>query len=229
MNLLVTAFGSFGGRELNASSLVLAGLRKSFPGIRTRVLPVDAVIAPSRLIQAIRLIQPDALIMLGEAGGSREIRLETTAWNELDFRIPDIAGRQYTPRPIRREAPVSLPSTLPLGEIHKRLVSLGHPVTVSEDPGRYLCNQIFFRALDHLAQSGIAIPVGFIHLPLGSATIRPRAQWPRSAMWFGCWRHPGNASIYKLFLIVCVRETSVFYHPCNSVPSHFLRPHRCRR
>jgi pyroglutamyl-peptidase len=92
--------------------------------------------------------------------------LETTAWNELDFRIPDIAGRQYTARPIRRDAPVSLPSTLPLTEIHERLVSLGHPVTFSQDPGRYLCNQVFFRAMDHLAQNGLAIPAGFIHLPL---------------------------------------------------------------
>ncbi len=166
MNLLVTAFGPFGGRELNASSLALEGLRKSFPRLRTRVLPVDAVIAPSRLIQAIRLIQADALIMLGEAGGSTGIRLETTAWNELDFRIPDIAGRKYSSRPIRRAAPASLSSTLPLVEIHERLVSLGHPVTFSQDPGRYLCNQIFFRAMDHLAQNGIAIPAGFIHLPL---------------------------------------------------------------
>ncbi|MFM2197092.1 MAG: pyrrolidone-carboxylate peptidase [Verrucomicrobiota bacterium] len=166
MKLLVTAFGPFGGRELNASSLALAGLRKSFPGLRTRVLPVDAVIAPSRLIQAIRLIQPDALLMLGEAGGSREIRLETTAWNELDFRIPDIAGRQYIARPIRRGAPVSLSSTLPLTEIHERLFSQGHPVTFSEDPGRYLCNQVFFRAMNHLAQNHISIPAGFIHLPL---------------------------------------------------------------
>lgn len=168
MRLLVTAFGPFGGRELNASSLALAGLRKSFPGLRTRVLPVDAVIAPSRLKQAIRKIRPDALLMLGEAGGSTGIRLETTAWNELDFRIPDIAGRQYTARPIRRDAPVSLPSTLPLAEIHERLVSQGHPVTFSGDPGRYLCNQIFFRAMDHLAQNNIAIPAGFIHLPLES-------------------------------------------------------------
>ncbi len=168
MNVLVTAFGPFGGRELNASSLALAGLRKSFPGLHTRILPVDAVIAPSRLIQAIRLIQPDALIMLGEAGGSTDIRLETTAWNELDFRIPDIAGRQYSSRPIRGESPASLPSTLPLREIYDRLVSVGHPVTFSEDPGRYLCNLLFFRAMDHLAENSLNIPAGFIHLPLES-------------------------------------------------------------
>lgn len=166
MEILVTAFGPFGGRMHNASSLALAALRKTCPDLSTRVLPVDAVIAPSRLISAIRKIQPDALLMLGEAGGSTGIRLETTAWNELDFRIPDIAGRQYTSRPIRPGAPISLPSTLPLADIHDRLISLDHPVGFSNDPGRYLCNQIFFRALIHLAQSSIAIPAGFIHLPL---------------------------------------------------------------
>jgi len=166
MKILVTAFGPFGGRTENASSLALAGLRKVFPGIRTRILPVDAVIAPSRLKQAIRTIRPDAIVMLGEAGGSREIRLETTAWNELDFCIPDIAGRQYASRPIREKARCSLPSTLPLGAIHDRLNSTGHPVSFSDDPGRYLCNQVFFCALDHLADSGMSIPAGFIHLPL---------------------------------------------------------------
>lgn len=175
MKLLVTAFGPFGGRELNASSLALAGLRKSFPGIHSRILPVDAVIAPSRLISAIRRIKPHALLMLGEAGGSREIRLESTAWNELDFRIPDIAGRQYAPRPIRRAAPVSLPSTLPLAEIYARIAAHGHPVTFSDDPGRYLCNLLFFRALHELAQDGSAIPAGFIHLPLERDYPTPRA------------------------------------------------------
>jgi pyroglutamyl-peptidase len=175
MKILATAFGPFGGRKENASSLALAGLRKVFPEIRTRILPVDAVVAPSRLKQAIRLIQPDVLLMLGEAGGSKEIRLETTAWNELDFRIPDIAGRQYASRAIRADAAHSLPSTLPLREIHARLNSMGHPVSFSGDPGRYLCNQVFFCALDHLGHSGIAIPAGFIHLPLESDYPTTRA------------------------------------------------------
>ena len=175
MKILVTAFGPFGGRELNASSLALAGLRKSFPGLHTRVLPVDAVIAPSRLNQAIRQILPDAVLMLGEAGGSHEIRLESTAWNELDFRIPDNAGRRYSRRPIRSDAPISLPSTLPLREIHDRLVSLGLPVAFSRDPGRYLCNLLFFRALHELPRLGLRIPAGFIHLPLESDLPTERA------------------------------------------------------
>ncbi|QTN33188.1 pyroglutamyl-peptidase I [Akkermansiaceae bacterium] len=166
MPVLVTAFGPFGGRERNASMLALMELRKMMPEIRTRILPVDAVLAPSRLRQALREIRPDALIMLGEAAGSDAIRLEGTAWNEKDFRIPDIAGRMPTGVPIRPGAPASMPSTLPLREIHQCLADAGQPVTHSQDPGRYLCNQLFFSAMDFLKTNALRIPAGFIHLPL---------------------------------------------------------------
>ncbi len=169
MKILVTAFGPFAGRAENASSLALCELRKAFPGeIHTRTLPVDSVIAPARLKQALRRLRPDALIMLGEAAGSLEIRLETTAWNELDFRIPDVAGRQPLSRPIFQNAPSALHSTLDLEKFHQLLTARGHPVSLSDDPGRYLCNQLFYaarRAVDALA---ICCPAGFIHLPLAN-------------------------------------------------------------
>ena len=168
MPILVTAFGPFGGRAWNASSLVLHELRKTVPGIRTRILPVDSVIAPARLRQAILRIRPSALIMLGEAKGSSTIRLETTAWNMKDFKIPDIAGRKPEGVAIRTGAADSMASTLPLAEIRAHLEDKGHGVSFSDDPGRYLCNQLFFSAMDFLGENAIPIPAGFIHLPLES-------------------------------------------------------------
>ena len=104
--------------------------------------------------------------MLGEAAGSTTIRLETTAWNLKDFNIPDIAGRKPSGIPIRTGAAESMTATLPFREIHEHLTSLGHPVSCSDDPGRYLCNQLFFSALDFLEENTVNIPAGFIHLPL---------------------------------------------------------------
>lgn len=166
MKILVTAFGPFDGRSENASSLALRELIRAFPKIRTRILPVDSVIAPARLRQALRLIQPDALILLGEAAGSEKIRLETCAWNELDFTIPDLAGRQPRASPIHPGSPTMRRSTLPLKKIHARLTSHGHDVSLSDDPGRYLCNQLFYTALEFLEIHAIPCPAGFIHLPL---------------------------------------------------------------
>lgn len=166
MKVLITAFGPFDGRQENASSLALRIVTERFPTVRFRILPVDLVVAPARLLHALRAVQPDRLVMLGEAAGSRHIRLETTAWNEMDFRIPDIAGRLPDRQVVREGARPSLPATLPLGEMHARLQESGHAVELSNDPGRYLCNQIFFTALHDLAARGVACPAGFVHLPL---------------------------------------------------------------
>ena len=161
MKILVTAFGPFDGRLENASSLALGGLKQAFPDLHTRILPVDSVIAPARLKQALRHLRPDVLVMLGEAAGSRQVRLEEIAWNELDFKIPDIAGRQPTRRPIRAGASPMLHATLPCKRIHKRLLAEGHDAVLSADPGRYLCNQVFYAALDYLGKRGRALPSRF--------------------------------------------------------------------
>lgn len=166
MKLLVTAFGPFGGRSQNASSLALAGLKRRQPWLNTRILPVDSVIAPLRMNQALRDLEPDAAILLGEAGNSSSIRLETTAWNELDFRIPDMAGRQPQGERVVEHAPDFLRSSLPFETIHRELISANHPVSMSEDPGRYLCNQILFHTLNALARIPRPMVAGFIHLPL---------------------------------------------------------------
>ena len=175
MKILVTAFGPFDGRPENASSLALRELKKFISGIHTRILPVDSVIAPARLKQALGLLRPDVLIMLGEAAGSQKIRLETTAWNSLDFSIPDVVGRQPMNRLIRPASPVSLGSTLPLEKFHALLTAHSHEVTFSDDPGRYLCNQLFFTALDFLRERPIPCAAGFIHLPLAGDYPTSRA------------------------------------------------------
>jgi pyroglutamyl-peptidase len=168
MKILVTAFGPFAGRAENASSLAVHGLKRRFPDLRTRIFPVDSVIAPSRLKQALKTIRPDALVMLGEAAGSRYLRLETTAWNEMDFAIPDIAGRQPRSQAIHAGGPESLKATLPILEIHSVLAKTGHRISQSHDAGRYLCNQLFYTALQWLKTRDLACQAGFIHLPLSA-------------------------------------------------------------
>jgi len=173
--ILVTAFGPFDGRLENASSLALKELKRSLPEIRTRVLPVDSVLAPSRMKQALAAIRPRALVMLGEAAGSLAIRLESTAWNQLDFRIPDIAGRQPQGREIRPGGPATLESTLPLARWQQRLAGEGQTVELSSDPGRYLCNQVFYVARDWIERGGRECRAGFIHLPLAASYPTERA------------------------------------------------------
>ncbi len=175
MKILVTAFGPFGGRSRNASSLALAGLKQRRPRLNTRVFPVDMVLAPLRLGMALREVRPDVVLLLGEAAGSRTIRLERRAWNELDFRIPDIAGRKPEARPIHASAPPALESTLPFDDIRSLLRETGHAVSLSDDAGRYLCNQLLFHCLWLIARGRLPVRAGFIHLPLESDLPASRA------------------------------------------------------
>lgn len=166
--MLVTAFGPFDGRQENASSLALAALKRLRPEIHTRVFPVDSVLAPARLRTALRTLRPRTLILLGEAAGSSEIRLEMKAWNELDFMIPDNAGRQPRGRLIEDDGPADYSATLPFVQLLPDLKVAGHPVRLSEDPGRYLCNQLFYTARHFIETRGLDCRAGFIHLPLAA-------------------------------------------------------------
>lgn len=168
--LLITAFGPFGGRKLNASSLALGEMKQTDRSFRYRILPVDQMEAPRRLADAVRKVSPRALLLLGEAAKAQCIRLETKAWNKLDFPIPDISGRQPQARPIDRAAPAKLSTTMDVRSLQRALTQAGHPVELSEDPGRYLCNQIYFTAL-HRA----GVPAIFVHLPLEERLATARA------------------------------------------------------
>lgn len=175
MKILVTAFGPFDGRSQNASSLALARLKQSHPRINTRILPVDSVLGPARLLRALKQVRPDALVMLGEAAGSTSIRLETTAWNQLDFSIPDAAGRQPRGVPIDPAGNDFLPATLPLESMQAELTLAGHDVMLSHDAGRYLCNQVMYQSLAWLSKQESSCVAGFIHLPLASHYTTVRA------------------------------------------------------
>jgi pyroglutamyl-peptidase len=168
MKVLVTAFGPFAGRAQNASSLALGGLKARFEWLNTRVLPVDGQRAPQRMSAALRQLQPDVVIMLGEACGATTLRLETTAWNELDFTLPDRAGRQPRGQRIVAAAPASLPATMPWELLHAELCAAGFPASCSTDAGRYLCNQLMFHTLHHLSKHSPNTAAGFIHLPLAA-------------------------------------------------------------
>jgi pyrrolidone-carboxylate peptidase len=55
------------------------------------------------------------------------------------------------------------------------LTVMSHEVGFSDDAGRYLCNQLFFTALDFLRLQSIACSAGFIHLPLANDYPTTRA------------------------------------------------------
>jgi pyroglutamyl-peptidase len=165
--ILVSAFEPFGGRGKNASAEALAQLAcESFEmaDIRTTLLPVETEKAFAQLRVELERIQPDILLCLGEAKRDA-LCLETTGYNERRFSIPDNAGHTLDGTPINSAGPASYPSTLPLDQMLQAVGPMNIPVCLSDDPGRYLCNEVLYSALDYVATHNLPVRVGFIHIP----------------------------------------------------------------
>lgn len=166
--ILLTAFEPFGGRHKNASAEALALFRDqaAMPNmsIEIQLLPVESGRAPQMLCRIIDESLPDIVLCLGEAKRDA-LCIETTGYNERQFTIPDNAGNRFERSPIRQDRPDSLKVTLDVGELLQAIEAAGVPVRISDDPGRYLCNEVLFSLLNHLAERRLPIRAGFIHVP----------------------------------------------------------------
>lgn len=77
-----------------------------------------------------------------------------------------IAGWQPQDEPIDTSLPLDQPliCDLPLRRACEELCSEGHDVSVSVDPGRFVCNYTFFASMQRAAQHDACWSV-FVHVP----------------------------------------------------------------
>lgn len=100
------------------------------------------------------------------------ISLETVAQNWVDIGQSSYnCGTIVSGRRLDRDAPSRLPSMLPIKFIFKRLKEKDFPVRISNDAGKFGCNQIFFYMMVYLENNHISIPAGFIHVPAASLSL----------------------------------------------------------
>lgn len=168
MKLLLTGFEPFGGQAVNPSERVIKALTtQQFAGIdlQTAILPVDHERGPAALLAAYESTQPDAVICLVEAGRRMRISIERVAINLLDYRLPDNAGRQIVDEPIAPDGPAAYFCTLPARALHQAMLDGGVPAELSLSAGAFLCNQVTYTLLHHLATTRRRCRAGFIHLP----------------------------------------------------------------
>ena len=143
---LVTGFEPFDGARLNPSweaVRLLPGEPALAHGaliVHRERLPVTFEGARGRVRELIAALRPDVVVLVGLDAGARAVRLETTARNLAEARIPDNAGRR--PR------------------------GAGHAVEVSDDAGGYVCNATLYAALEALEAGGrTGVLTGFVHVP----------------------------------------------------------------
>jgi pyroglutamyl-peptidase len=185
--LLITGFGPFPGTRSNPSgplALQLAHRRRpAFGDTRciAHVFPTSYAAVERELPELITRHRPHAIVMFGLAPGSRNVRIETQAHNAISRLIPDMDGVVPRRRAIRPGASARLAGRAPMIRLLAEARLAGVKAVVSRNAGRYLCNYLYWRAIEATAESDDSHLVVFIHIPKVRSTLLP---------WFRVFRNP---------------------------------------
>jgi pyroglutamyl-peptidase len=181
--ILITGFGPFPGAPGNPTMTIVRHLarlpRGKAAGIEkiTRLLPTEW-----RMLEAfaadIRALKPDAVLMFGLAGRRRKITPEARALNRAGPLRLDAAGKVPPSRLLNEGNHQIRNGSIDPVRMSVVLRRAGLPATTSRDAGDYLCNALFWTALD----SGV--PAIFVHVPRPRRRTLPkdRPKRPRPDM-----------------------------------------------
>lgn len=167
MNVLVTGFDAFGNQNINPTEKIVSALPKSINDhtIHTLVLPTVQYTSIELLMKQIKLISPDVILMLGQAGGIKGFHIERVAINLDDFRIADNQNNEPIDTPIYTDGASAYFSTLPIKRIVQELNASGFDASISNSAGTFVCNHVFYGCAYHTHKMNKKMRYGFIHVP----------------------------------------------------------------
>jgi pyroglutamyl-peptidase len=139
-------------------------------------LPCAYDASVQELIQAIETLRPEAILMTGQAARRGLISVERFARNLDDAAAPDNLGVLRTAATILEGAPERLKAGAPVEAIAGAIRGTGIPARVSINAGGFVCNHLYFGALQYLRDTRKATPAVFVHLP-----ATPRQQPPAAS------------------------------------------------
>lgn len=181
--VLITGFGPFPGVPFNPTAQLaaeLAAVRR--PGLE-RVVRIAHVFETSyaavdRALPALLAeVRPDIILLFGLATRTPYVRIETQALNRRSALFADVRGCHPTNVAITPHAPIAVRSNAP----HQRLAIAARqarvPARLSRNAGAYLCNYVYWRALE---LTGAEPLVQFVHVP--AVRCAPCGIGPRRSM-----------------------------------------------
>ncbi|EQC41652.1 hypothetical protein SDRG_01610 [Saprolegnia diclina VS20] len=165
MKIIVTGFGQFGKIVENPTTTLAQKLKGNANATEVFVLEVSAdglneALAPY-WAEAEASDEPFIFLHMGVSHKGTAINLEQVGYNVADFRIPDMRGWEPAAEPIAPNGPESYSTNLPVEDL---AAALGPHTNVSTDPGRYICNYVYYKSLavTHAKANQHAL---FVHVP----------------------------------------------------------------
>ena len=179
MRVLITGFGPFPGAPFNPSAALakalacrrrpaLADIERATHIFATTYASVDRDL-PKLLAQ-----KPDVVLMFGVAGRRRQLCIEMQARNAVSQLFPDASGHRPRNGVIKLRGPAALTGNAPFARLAG---AAGTKARLSRDAGRYLCNYVYWRALEQVR--GTRLLVQFVHIPPVGTKPRPRRRSSR--------------------------------------------------
>ena len=166
--ILVTGFEPFGVEAVNASweaARKLEGWRRGEFTAVARLLPCAYDTSVKELIRAIETLKPEAVLMTGQAAQRAVVCVERFARNLDDAAAPDNLGVLRKAVAISEGGAERLEAAAPVRAIAAAIREAGIPARESRIAGGFVCNHLYFGALQYLRDSGRATPAVFVHLP----------------------------------------------------------------
>lgn len=163
--ILLCAFDPFGGERINPALEAVKLVR--FDGAEIEKCEVPTVFYKSVGVVTAKIAEfkPDAVLMIGQAGGRDKITPERVAINISDARIEDNEGNRPCDEPIINGAPAAYFSTLPIKKITECLSRAEIPSAISNSAGTFVCNHLMYGVLNFIAEHEYDCIAGFMHIP----------------------------------------------------------------
>ena len=167
MKILLTGFEPFGGESINPAKEAVKLVKDEIKGAQIVKCYVPVVFgkAIDTVYEAIKKENPDAVLLIGQAGGRYEITPERIAINCDDGRIPDNEGNQPVDQPVVADGPAAYFSTLPVKKMVEYMKNANVPAAISNSAGTYVCNHLMYGVLNHIEKEFPNTIGGFMHVP----------------------------------------------------------------
>ena len=167
MKIIITGFDPFGGETINPAYEAVKLLPSKIGSAEVITAELPTVFGKCAVVleQLIELHSPDAVICVGQAGGSRGIAIERIAINIADANISDNEGNQPADLAIIEGGVAAYFSNLPVKDMMKNIKNHEIPASISNSAGTFVCNDVMYRLLHMSATKYPNMRGGFIHVP----------------------------------------------------------------
>jgi pyroglutamyl-peptidase len=170
-DVLITGFGPFPGMPRNPSGTIatqLAWLRRPALQNLTRaahLFPTSYAAVDRDLPKLMVKHRPKILIMFGVAGRTTFMRVETVARNRQSVLHPDAVGDTPLAPTTTKKAPSHRRGRAPFVRLQHAARLAGADARLSHDAGTYICNYVYWRALEAAGKGHTPDVVVFVHVP----------------------------------------------------------------